>query len=57
MEWYWLIYDGTGSEEGGTCWHLVVLGHLVSMEQYWLIYDVTGSVEAATFRYLVVLGQ
>ena len=24
--WYWLIYDGTGSVEGGTGWYLVVLG-------------------------------
>ena len=23
---YWLIYDGTGSVEGGTGWYLVVLG-------------------------------
>ena len=26
MEWYWLIYDGTGSVWGDTCWYLVVLG-------------------------------
>ena len=26
MEWYWLIYDGTGSVKGGTDWYLVVLG-------------------------------
>ena len=26
MEWYWLIYDGTGSVEGGTGRFLVVLG-------------------------------
>ena len=26
MEWYWLIYDGTGSVEGGCSWYLVVLG-------------------------------
>ena len=26
MEQYWLIYDGTGSVEGGTGWYLVVLG-------------------------------
>ena len=26
MEWYWLIYDGTGSVEGGTDWYLVALG-------------------------------
>ena len=26
MEQYWLIYDGTGSVEGGTGRYLVVLG-------------------------------
>ena len=26
MERHWLIYDGTGSVEGGTGWYLVVLG-------------------------------
>ena len=26
MEWYCLIYDGTGSIEGGCSWYLVVLG-------------------------------
>ena len=26
MKRYWLIYDGTGSVEGGTGWYLVVLG-------------------------------
>ena len=26
MEQYWLIYDGTGSAEGGTVRYLVVLG-------------------------------
>ena len=25
MERYWLIYDGTGSVEGGASWYLVVL--------------------------------
>ena len=29
MERYWLIYDGTGSVEGGTGWYLVVLGQYV----------------------------
>ena len=24
--WYMMIYDGTGSLEGGTGWYLVVLG-------------------------------
>ena len=27
MKRYWLIYDGTGSAEGGTVRYLVVLGH------------------------------
>ena len=26
MEWYWLIYDGTGSVEGSTGRYFVVLG-------------------------------
>ena len=26
MEWYWLIYDDTGSVEGSTGWLFVVLG-------------------------------
>ena len=26
MEWYWLLYDGAGSVEGGSGWYLVVLG-------------------------------
>ena len=26
IEWYWLIYDNTGSVEGGSGWYLVVLG-------------------------------
>ena len=26
IEWYWLIYDGAGSVEGGSGWYLVVLG-------------------------------
>ena len=26
MKWYWLIYDGSGSVEGGTGYYLVVLG-------------------------------
>ena len=68
MKRYWLIYDGTGSVEGGTGWYLVVLGqyrsvlidtwwYWVNMERYWLIYDGTGSAEGSTVRYLVVLGQ
>ena len=46
MEQYWLIYDGTGSVEGGTGRYLMVLGqkkavlvdtwwYWVSMGQYW----------------------
>ena len=56
MKRYWLIYDGTGSVEGGTGWYLVVLGQCnlvlldikwnwVSMKQNWLIHDNTASVE------------
>ena len=54
-----MIYDGTGSEEGGTGWYLVVLGQydavLVdtwwywdSIGRYWLIYNSTGSVWSRT---------
>ena len=39
MKQYWLIYDGTGSVEGGTGWYLVVLGQweavLVGTLWYW----------------------
>ena len=31
MSRHWLIYDGTGSEEGGTVWYLVVLGQYVAV--------------------------
>ena len=31
MERYWLIYDGTGSAEGGTGWYLVVLSQYVAV--------------------------
>ena len=51
MEWYWLIYDDTGSVEGASGWYWV------SMWQCWLIYDGTGSVEGGTGWYLAVLGQ
>ena len=26
VEWYWLIYDGAVSVQGGTGWYLMVLG-------------------------------
>ena len=53
--WYWLIYDGTGSVEGGTGRYLVVLGqkkailvdtcwYWVSMWLYLLVLGGTGSV-------------
>ena len=59
MEWYWLIYDDTGSVDGGNGWYLAVLGqhgvvligtwwYWVSMEWYWLIYNGTGSVEGGS---------
>ena len=54
MKRYWLIYDGTGSVEGGTGWYLVVLGQ---WEAYWLVLRGTGSVGGGTGWYLVVLGQ
>ena len=55
-----MIYDGTGSVEGGTGWYLVVLGqsravrvdircYWVGMKRYWLIHDYTG-------RYWLVFG-
>ena len=55
MERYWLIYDGTGSVEGGTGGYLVVLGqweavlvgtwwYWVSRRRYWLVLGGTGSV-------------
>ena len=35
-----MIYDGTRSVEGGTCWYLVVLGQynsvLFGMKWYWV---------------------
>ena len=40
MKRYWLIYDGTGSVEGGTGWYLVVLGQyimvLLGSKWYWV---------------------
>ena len=59
MERYWLIYDGTGSAEGGTVWYLVVLGQKkavlvstwwcwVSMGRYWLVLVGSGSVQLGT---------
>ena len=55
MKWYWLIYDGTGSVEGGSGWYLVVLGqweavlvgtwwYWVSRRRHWLVLGGTGSV-------------
>ena len=34
MEWYWLIYDGTGSVEGGSGWYLVLLGQKMAVLVY-----------------------
>ena len=59
MKRYWLIYDGTGSVEGGTGWYLVILGqweavlvgtwwYWFNMERDWLIHDGTWSVEGST---------
>ena len=49
-----MIYDGTGSVEGGTGWYLVVLGQ---WEAYWLVLRGTGSVGGGTCWYLVALDQ
>ena len=55
-----MVYDGTGSLEGGTGWYLVVVGqygavlvrtwwYWVSMEWNWLVYDdCTRSVKGGT---------
>ena len=54
-----MIYNGTGSVEGGTGWYLVVLGqyravlvdiswHWVTLGRYWLELGGTGSVEGGT---------
>ena len=63
-----MIYDVTGSVEGGTGWYLVVLGQygaeLVynwwywdSIGRYWLVYDSTGSVWSTTGSFMMLLGQ
>ena len=39
MGWYWLIYNGTGSVEGGTGWYLALLSRY---GQYWLVLGGTG---------------
>ena len=31
MKWYWLIYDGTVSVEGGSGWYLVVLNQYMAV--------------------------
>ena len=31
MEWYWLMYDGTGSVGGGSGWYLVLLGQQMTV--------------------------
>ena len=46
MEWYWLIYNGTRSVEGGTSRYLEVLGH----GQY-------GATLVDTWWYLISRGQ
>ena len=40
MERYWLIYDGSGSLEGGTGWYLVVVDQYGAVL---VIYDGTRS--------------
>ena len=62
MKRYWLIYDGTGSVEGGTGWYLVVLGQCrpllvgtwwfwVSIRRYWLVLGGTESLKDIAVRY------
>ena len=60
--WCWLIYDGTGSVEGGTGRYLVEFGDSGSVwsgtvdtwwywdikRRYWMIYNSTGSVWSRT---------
>ena len=59
MKRFWLIYDGTGSVEGGTGWYLVVMGqweavlvgtwwYWVSRRQYCSVLGGTGSEEGDT---------
>ena len=52
MEQYWLIYEGTGSVEGGTGRYLVVLSQKKA-----ILVDSTGSVWGSTCWYLVALDQ
>ena len=63
-----MIYDDTGSTEGGTGWYLVKLGqyralqvgtrwYWVSRRLCWLIFGGAGSVWGGTGWYMVVLGQ
>ena len=37
IEWYWFIYDGTGSVWVNTCWYLVVLDQYraVMVDTWW----------------------
>ena len=53
LGWYWSVFGGTGSVEGGTGWFLLILGQFVavmvgtwwywiSLERNWLIHDGTG---------------
>ena len=49
MGWYWLALGGTGAEEGGTGWYLVVLG------QYWAVLVDTLWVVLGQYN-MVVLG-
>ena len=53
LGWYWSVFGGTGSVEGGTGWYLLILGQFVavmvgtwwywiSLERNWLIHNGTG---------------
>ena len=63
-----MIYDGTGSVEGGTGWYLVVLGqygaelvdtlwYRVRRRQYWLVLGGDVSVWSVAVREMMVLDQ
>ena len=54
MERHWLIYDGTGSAEGGTVRYLVALDQC---RMVLVIYDAAVSLQGGTGWYLMELGQ
>ena len=51
MEWYWLIYDGTGSVWGDIWWYWISIG------RYWLVLGGTGSLEGILGQYKAVRAE